>query len=62
MTGSARGKVYKQYGNIVYMGLIRIVIPDELEEEMRRAIPAKKGALSAFVTEAIKEKLDKMVR
>jgi len=45
---------------ILLMGLIQVRIPDDVEEVLRRSIPAKKGALGAFVTEAIKEKLEKM--
>jgi hypothetical protein len=44
----------------VYMGILRVVIPDELEERLRQALPAKKGAISEFVAEAIKEKLDRI--
>jgi len=32
-------------------------IPDSLEEELRRKLPAKRGVLSKFVREAIEEKL-----
>ncbi len=41
------------------MGLIQVRVPDELEEILRRHLPAKKGALSEFVVSAIKEKLEK---
>ncbi len=41
------------------MGLIQIKIPDELEDVLRRHIPAKKGALSQFIVSAIKEKLER---
>jgi len=42
------------------MGLIRVVIPDDLEERLREFVPARKGALSEFVSEAIRERLEKM--
>ena len=41
------------------MGLIQVRIPDELEHKLRKHLPAKKGALSEFVTSAIIEKLKK---
>ena len=42
------------------MGLVRVVISDDLEKKLREFVPARKGALSEFVSEAIKEKLEKM--
>ena len=42
------------------MGRIHVKIPDELERELRRVVPNKKGALGEFVAEAIKEKLERM--
>ncbi len=41
------------------MGLIQVRIPDDIEQVLRRHLPAKKGALSEFVTSAIVEKLKK---
>jgi len=42
------------------MGLIRAYISDELEDKLRNYLPAKKGALSEFVEEAIREKLERL--
>ena len=36
------------------------LIPDNLEEELRRVVPARKGALSKFIEDAIREKLEKL--
>ena len=44
------------------MGVIKVRIPDDLEKMLRDVLPAKKGMLSEFVTEAIREKLERMVR
>ena len=41
------------------MGLIKVVIPDDLEEELRQVVPARKGALSKFVSDAIREKIQR---
>ena len=41
------------------MGLIQVRIPDDLEDKLRKHLPAKKGALTQFVISAIKEKLKK---
>ena len=43
------------------MGLIQVRIPDDLEQVLRKTIPAKKGALSEFITQAIKEKLEREI-
>ena len=42
------------------MGRIHIKIPDELEKELRKVVPNKKGALGQFIAEAIREKLERM--
>ena len=42
------------------MGRIHIVIDDELEKELRKVLPHKKGSLSKFIEEAIREKLAKL--
>ena len=42
------------------MGRLHIVIPDDLEQELRKILPNKKGALGEFVAQAIKEKLERM--
>jgi len=42
------------------MGLIKVVLPDDLEEELRRVVPARKGALSKFIADAIREKLERL--
>lgn len=44
------------------MGKLTVVIPDELERRLRQILPHKKGALSCFVIEAIKEKLERIER
>lgn len=44
------------------MGTIKVKLPDDLEKKLRDIVPAKKGALSEFITEAIREKLEKMER
>lgn len=36
-----------------------ITIPVELNEELRRFLPMRKGELSKFIAEAIKEKLER---
>jgi len=41
------------------MGLVQVRLPDDLETLLRKVLPAKKGALSEFVTQAVKEKLEK---
>jgi len=42
------------------MGIVKVVIPDDVEEILRKTLPARKGAMSEFVTEAVVEKLKKM--
>ena len=42
------------------MARLHIVIPDDLEQELRRVLPSKKGALSEFIAEAVREKLEKL--
>jgi len=42
------------------MARLMVVIPDEVNEAMRSVIPAKKGAIGEFVTDAIVEKLKRM--
>ena len=42
------------------MARLHIVLPDDLERELRRILPNKKGALSEFIAEAIKEKLERL--
>jgi hypothetical protein len=37
-----------------------IHISSDLMEELRKLLPARKGALKKFIEEAIKEKLDKI--
>ncbi|MEM4620993.1 MAG: hypothetical protein QW607_12375 [Desulfurococcaceae archaeon] len=37
-----------------------IYISEELNEKLRKSIPMKKGELSKFVEQAIKEKLENM--
>lgn len=41
------------------MARLFVEIPDEVDERMRRLIPAKKGAISQWVTEAILDKIEK---
>jgi len=42
------------------MGLIRVKLPEDLDKRMRNAIPARKGAISEFIIEAIREKLERL--
>jgi len=42
------------------MGVLKVKIPDELDAELRKLLPAKKGAISEFVTKAIMEKIERM--
>jgi len=44
------------------MGTIKVRLPDDLEKKLRDVLPAKKGMLSEFITEAIREKLERMKR
>ena len=39
------------------MGQITIVVPDELEQKLRSILPARRGAMSEYVREAIEKKL-----
>jgi len=39
------------------MGLIRAYISNELEELLRKHLPSRRGAISRFVEDAIREKL-----
>jgi len=45
---------------VVEVARIHVKIPDELERELRKVVPNKKGALGQFVAEAIREKLERM--
>ena len=45
---------------VLQMARLYVVIPDELERELRKVVPNRKGALGQFVSEAIKEKLERM--
>jgi len=42
------------------MGRLYIKISDELESELRRIVPNRKGALGKFIEEAVREKLERM--
>ena len=42
------------------MGLVRAYISDDLEKAMRNLLPARRGAISEFIEQAIREKLEKM--
>jgi len=44
------------------MAKILIVIPDDLDREMRKLIPAKRGEISKWITEAIREKIEREKR
>jgi len=39
------------------MGKVNIVLPDDVEEVLRKHVPGGRGYLSKFITEAVIEKL-----
>jgi len=41
------------------MGRVNVVLPDDVLKELRTYLPAKRGKLSEFVTQAVKEKIDR---
>ena len=43
-----------------FMGVVKVVLPDDLEERLRNFLPSKKGELSKFISEAVREKLDRL--
>lgn len=53
-------KIICSFTLYAYMGVIKIVLPDDLEKRLRDVVPARKGALSEFITNAIKEKLERL--
>jgi len=55
----ARKKLYTEMCKRIYMTRLNITIPDDVTEELRKRLPAKRGALSDFITQAIVEKLER---
>ncbi len=41
------------------MGRLLVVMPDEVIEKLREMLPAKRGAISQFVRDAVVEKIER---